>query len=79
MCTTVVDTDSSTNYGWDGFFFFFAKPIWHSIALVIASVQLQTVDVSMENPPMEQIYDIQTLVWLWAQRIGGNVLFTWLH
>ena len=22
MCTTVVDTDSSTNYSWDGFFFF---------------------------------------------------------
>ena len=80
MCTTVVDTDSATNYSWDGFFFFFfAKPIWHSIALVIASVQLQTVDVSMENPPMEQIYDIQTLVWLWAQRIGGNVHFTWLY
>lgn len=58
MCTTVVHTDSSTNYSWDGFFL--AKPIWHSIALVIASVQLQTVDVFMENPPMEQIYGIQT-------------------
>ena len=52
MCTTVVDTDSSTNYSWDGFFL--QSPFG------IASFQLQTVDVFMENPPMEQIYGIQT-------------------